>query len=168
MPSERVQRQVDRLLDEAEAAVDREDWSAVAGLAQRILVMDPENADALAYQEIAEGGLSFPAKGTEIWDVKVLDNPKVEDLALTIAVFVVFGRADFRSSGINRGGHDGVHILDKKSDDGRYAFALFRCMKIRLGYLMHMEYRAVDRKLGNMNAAIVVPEGKILRCAEGS
>jgi len=46
MPSERVQRQIDRFLDEAEAAMARSDWTTVRDRAKNALALDPENADA--------------------------------------------------------------------------------------------------------------------------
>ena len=49
MPSERVQRQIDRLLDEAEAAITGLDWVAVGERAQAVLRLDPENQDATSY-----------------------------------------------------------------------------------------------------------------------
>jgi tetratricopeptide (TPR) repeat protein len=62
MTSERIQRQIDRLLDEAEDAITREDWPAVAARARAALRLDPENADALAYLAAAEGpGEAAPA-----------------------------------------------------------------------------------------------------------
>ena len=44
--SERVQRQIDRLLDEIEQASESEDWETVRNRARRPLAFDPENADA--------------------------------------------------------------------------------------------------------------------------
>ncbi|HZT06065.1 MAG TPA: serine/threonine-protein kinase, partial [Chloroflexota bacterium] len=49
MPSERIQRQIDRLLDEADDAVRRDDWATVLQRAQAALRLDPENEDALTY-----------------------------------------------------------------------------------------------------------------------
>ena len=46
MPSERIQRRIDALLDEAEAAMSAGDWSAVAEKARAVLAMDPDNEDA--------------------------------------------------------------------------------------------------------------------------
>ena len=46
MPSERVQRRIDRLLDDAEEAADQHDWTALADLARRVLLIDPDNGDA--------------------------------------------------------------------------------------------------------------------------
>ena len=54
MPSERIQRQIDRLLDEAEEAISSQDWPAVGEHARSVLRLDPENADALAYLAAAE------------------------------------------------------------------------------------------------------------------
>src|SRR3989304_5204972 len=54
MPSERVQRQIDRLLDEAEEAIVRRDWSTVRDRAESVLALDPDNADAIEYRKAAE------------------------------------------------------------------------------------------------------------------
>ncbi|HWO94327.1 MAG TPA: hypothetical protein VNL92_06140 [Dehalococcoidia bacterium] len=43
MPSERIQRQVDRLLDEAEAAVSEGNWQLAGELTRRVLTLDPES-----------------------------------------------------------------------------------------------------------------------------
>src|SRR5436309_785863 len=58
MPSERMQRQIDRLLDEAEAAIAARDWALVAARADAVLTLDPDNGDARAYREAAERGLA--------------------------------------------------------------------------------------------------------------
>ena len=46
MTSERIQRQIDRLLDEAEAAVASRDWAKVSQAAADALVLDPNSKDA--------------------------------------------------------------------------------------------------------------------------
>jgi len=48
MPSERIQRQVDRLLDEAEQAVGERDWALVRERAEGMLELEQDNADARA------------------------------------------------------------------------------------------------------------------------
>ena len=63
MPSERVQRQIDRLLDEAEQAITNEDWTTVASRVRSVLAIDPENGDAVAYLaavERAQGDSTLP------------------------------------------------------------------------------------------------------------
>ncbi|MCH8817276.1 MAG: hypothetical protein IIC92_06055, partial [Chloroflexi bacterium] len=57
MPSERVQRRVDRLLDQAEEAVEALDWSRVREVAGSILVVDPDNDDARSFLAMAEHNL---------------------------------------------------------------------------------------------------------------
>ena len=54
MASDRVKRQIDRLLDETEQAIALGDWAAVSQQAQSVLRLDPENADALAYLAAAQ------------------------------------------------------------------------------------------------------------------
>ncbi|MDP9236179.1 MAG: hypothetical protein M3P30_02065, partial [Chloroflexota bacterium] len=53
MPSERIQRQIDRLLDEAETALARLDWDGVSARASAVLALDPENADARSFLDAA-------------------------------------------------------------------------------------------------------------------
>ena len=49
MLSDRLQRQVDRLLDQAEEAIGGRDWEAVREHADAVLGIDPENREAQAY-----------------------------------------------------------------------------------------------------------------------
>ncbi len=58
MASERVQRRVDRLLDQIEEAIEQRDWSHVRELAQDVIALDRDNNDALAFLEAAEQRLS--------------------------------------------------------------------------------------------------------------
>ena len=44
MPSDRVQRRIERLLDEAEQAMDGRDWDQARALAQDVLNLDPGGA----------------------------------------------------------------------------------------------------------------------------
>ena len=61
MASERVQRQIDSLLDEAEAAISQFDWEKVRQCAQAVLRLDPENTDALFYLAAADRDSGFAA-----------------------------------------------------------------------------------------------------------
>ena len=49
MASDRIQRRLERLLDQAEEAMDRSDWESVREHAKVALGLDPESADALAF-----------------------------------------------------------------------------------------------------------------------
>ena len=62
MPSDRIQRQIDQLLDEAEAAVSGLNWEVVRDRAQAVLAFDPDNSDALEYQAAAGRALGRPPR----------------------------------------------------------------------------------------------------------
>ena len=57
--SERIQRQIDRLLDEAEEALAQFDWEAVRQRTQAVLALDPKNDDALTYLAASERSLGI-------------------------------------------------------------------------------------------------------------
>jgi len=57
MPSERVQRKIDQLLEEAEKAIDVADWALVRDRSQQVLALDPGSADAPEYLAAAERAL---------------------------------------------------------------------------------------------------------------
>ena len=58
MHSDRIQRQIERFLDEAEAAAAESDWTRVRDRAQNALSLDPENHDATTYLGAAERALA--------------------------------------------------------------------------------------------------------------
>ena len=60
MASERVQRQIDRLLDEAEEAFAKRDWQVVRDNARDVIGLDPANQDALTFFNAAEQALNKP------------------------------------------------------------------------------------------------------------
>ena len=62
MASQRVQRQIGRLLDEAEEASSERNWEAVRDRALHVLTSDPNYPDALALLAAAERVLG-PASG---------------------------------------------------------------------------------------------------------
>ena len=57
MTSERVQRQIDRFLDEAEQAVTDGSWQLVIDTVQKVLAFDTSNTDGLAFLAAAERAL---------------------------------------------------------------------------------------------------------------
>ena len=58
MASERIQRQIDRLLDQVEEAISQRKWPVARDNAQDVLALDPENSDARAYLAAAKRALS--------------------------------------------------------------------------------------------------------------
>ena len=57
MATGRIQKQIDRLLDEAEQASADRQWEIVRDRAQHALTFDPENADAIAFLAAARRAL---------------------------------------------------------------------------------------------------------------
>ncbi|MFQ6028925.1 MAG: serine/threonine-protein kinase PknK, partial [Dehalococcoidia bacterium] len=57
MASERMQRQIDRLLDEAEDAAAQRDWQVVLDRAEHVLTFDPNNVDGIAFLGAAQRAL---------------------------------------------------------------------------------------------------------------
>ena len=57
MAGDRIQRRIDRLLDQAEEAADEPNWQRVRELSQNILAFDPENTDALGFLAAADRSL---------------------------------------------------------------------------------------------------------------
>ena len=56
MTSERVQRRIDQLLDEADQAIGERDWARVRVTAETVLRLDSENVDAKTFLAAAEQG----------------------------------------------------------------------------------------------------------------
>ena len=54
MASERIQRQINLLLDQIEEEASQLNWAAVRERAQAVLAYDPENSDGLAFLATAE------------------------------------------------------------------------------------------------------------------
>ncbi|MEE8465635.1 MAG: serine/threonine-protein kinase, partial [Dehalococcoidia bacterium] len=61
MVSERVQRRIDNLLDEADAAISRYDWEAVRRASEAVLALSPDNGDALTFLAAADRALNDSA-----------------------------------------------------------------------------------------------------------
>ena len=54
MPTERIQRRIDRLLDQAEEAADKRDWTEVQQLAREALALEADNGDATSLLAAAQ------------------------------------------------------------------------------------------------------------------
>ena len=60
MASERLQRQIDRLLDEAEQAIAQRNWATVQERAQDVVAIDPENQEGRSFLAAAMRALESP------------------------------------------------------------------------------------------------------------
>ena len=57
MTMDRIQRRIESLLDEADAALVEDDWTTVLNRSEKVLALDPDNAEALTFKAAAERSL---------------------------------------------------------------------------------------------------------------
>lgn len=71
MASERIQRRIDRLLDQIEEAADGQDWPEVHRLARQVLGLDSDNVDAPSFLNVAEAELAGHRDSHQVEDLPV-------------------------------------------------------------------------------------------------
>ena len=113
MASERVQRQIDRLLDEAEVGISQSDWALARDRSQNVLALDPENADALAYLAAAGRALGTSSAPSP--------SPYPEDTPTSFAE----GRYEVKDL-LGEGGKKRVFLAHDSMLDRDVAFALIK------------------------------------------
>ena len=65
MPSERVQRRIDRLLDQADESLEEKNWQGAIEASEAALGFDPNNADAKSFFEAARRALNAASAGAD-------------------------------------------------------------------------------------------------------
>jgi class 3 adenylate cyclase len=127
MPSERVQRRIDRLLDQAEAAADSRKWAEVQELAREVLLLDEDNSDAASLLRVAEGMDSSPGS-------VLSESPRAASAhttspaagsAETLPTSFVSGRYEVQAF-LGEGGRKRVYRARDTRLDRDVAFALIR------------------------------------------
>ncbi len=125
MPSERIQRQIDRLFDLIEAGFEQRDWERVRELAEDVLTLDPDNGDAQAFIEAAERSLS---RSTERI-AKETSTPGPASISPPFAVdppaFFADGRYEVKKF-LGEGGKKKVYLAQDTLLDREIAFALIK------------------------------------------
>ena len=128
MASDRVQRRIDRLLDQIEEAIEQRDWSQVREIAQDVIALDRDNNDAQAFLEAAEQRLSAsgPTHLEEgVQSPSVSDSPKpATDVAEQPASFANDRYQVQRFLG--EGGKKTVYLAHDTLLDRDVAFALIK------------------------------------------
>ena len=124
MASERIQRQIDRLLDQVEEAVELLDWHVVRSRAQAVLALDPENADAVTFLASAERALGGSPSLT------IAESVTSEPSAITVPTddqpsSFAGGRYEVKRF-LGEGGKKKVYLAHNTTLDREVAFALIK------------------------------------------
>ena len=109
MLSDRMQRQLDRLLDEAEAAVTKSDWAEVAGKARAAIAIDEENHDALTFLKMAEANGVSRTAAVQSEPVSTPSPPSAPTPAPSLPAFLASGRYAVRRF-LGEGGRKRVYL----------------------------------------------------------
>lgn len=121
MASERIQRQIDRLLDEAETAFAQRDWSGLQERPQDALALDPENGDALTFLAAAQKGLA--TSGAEAPTARAVPSPGA--ISTTQPTSFADGRYQVQRF-LGEGGKKMVYLAHDTLPDRDVAFALIK------------------------------------------
>ncbi len=148
MPSERVQRQIDRLLDEAEAALSTNDWETVQARSEAVLRLDAENADARTYLEAAGGDGALVGEGPT-----AVVQPK-------LPASFVSGRYVVKSF-LGEGGRKKVYLAHDERLDRDVAFAVIKGEGLDFGGLerVRREAQAMARLGDHANVVTIYDVG---------
>jgi hypothetical protein len=126
MPPERVQRRIDKLLDQAEIAADGREWQSALTSIHAVLEADPENEDALTLMWMAEvasapSGDSVPANGGSAAGAVA----NTETTATSVPTSFAAGRYVV-SKFLGEGGKKKVYLAHDTVLDRDIAFALIK------------------------------------------
>ena len=121
MASDRVQRRIERLLDQVEEAIDQLDWEEVRGRAQAILRLDPDNSDALSYLAAAERDTGSSQPTAQANPAPSSDSARIPDQPTSFAN----GRYQVQRF-LGEGGRKRVYLAHDTILDREVAFALIK------------------------------------------
>jgi len=126
MASERIQRRIDRLLDQLEEAADQREWDQVSELAEDLLAFAPDNADARTFLEAAERRLSGQQGSRDEKRVSV-DSSSVSAVGSPATHRTSFadGRYEVKQL-LGEGGKKKVYLAQDTLLDREVAFALIK------------------------------------------
>ena len=121
MPSERVQRQIDALLDRAEQAVSNMDWDAVRETCDAVLRLDHENEDALTFLEAADHDTGIGGSGAKHTETPRSTNASTPSPEQPTS----FANGRYQVTGfLGEGGKKKVYLAHDTTLDRDVAFAL--------------------------------------------
>ena len=118
MATERIQRRIDRLLDQIEQEADQQNWQRVRDLAGEVLEFAPDNADATTFFAVAERRL------TAVGELKS-SSPSSKAAAEAQPTSFANGRYQVRRF-LGEGGKKKVYLAHDTLLDREVAFALIK------------------------------------------
>ncbi len=121
MASERIQRRIDRLLDQIEDAADQLDWKAVRERAEAVLAYDPENQDALSFLSAAQRAGNVAESRADPPSGRTRSNAPAEQQPTSFAN----GRYQVKRF-LGEGGKKRVYLAQDTLLDREVAFALIK------------------------------------------
>ena len=124
MPSERMQRQIDGLLDEAEAAVRALDWKTARDRAHAALGLDPENSDARGLLAASQRNMDSTDGGGRAPSAS-LSREQPSPSAAPLPTAFAGGRYNVRSF-LGEGAKKRVYLAHDTRLDRNVAFALIK------------------------------------------
>jgi hypothetical protein len=122
MVSERIQREIERLLDEAGAALGTGDWGTIRLRSEAVLTLDPDNADAAAYLQAAERATGRPEPAPNASEERASAAPVAVD---AIPTSFADGRYEVEKF-LGEGGKKKVYLAHDSLLDREVAFALIK------------------------------------------
>ena len=120
MVSERIQREIERLLDEAGAALGTGDWETIRLRSAAVLTLDPDNADAAAYLQAAERATGRPEPVSSL-----SEGAPAVSVAEVLPTAVAGGRYEVERF-LGEGGKKKVYLAHDSLLDREVAFALIK------------------------------------------
>ncbi len=119
MASDRIQRQIDHLLDEAEAAINERSWTLARDHAQSVLAIDPNNTDALTYIAAADRAIGSSSPSPDSPSLSTPPSSPVQPTSFANSRYEV-------KRFLGEGGKKRVYLAQDTLLDREVAFALIK------------------------------------------
>ena len=109
MATERIQRRIDRLLDQVEEAAAQEDWEAVRRLSRQVLALDPDDADAPAFSAAPERSLGESPAEPVVPSAPIRTTPTPSTVSAVVPTSFANGRYQVKEF-LGEGGRKRVYL----------------------------------------------------------